>query len=267
MGRKPLASARTASRSAAAAAHVLSQCLRAAALYLGSDSLFHGRISVPVFAAATHAAVAATLAAAYRPPLAAALANAHALLLSGAACAASLCLWSLGLARCGPLRTTLLDYSELVVANVLAALSGRPVRQRGWRRGLLTLLLAYAALLLTHGMHHRDGGGGEAERFFEPESGVYDSARSLLDSASGEAALAAAAAINALRRSASLEAEDGVLSSSQRSSGHVLRCIRPYSAVFTVFAPLAFTRCSEYTARDRSSRPEVGVHTKAQPRA
>ena len=252
MGRKPLASARTASRSAAAAAHVLSQCLRAAALYLGSDSLFHGRISVPVFAAATHAAVAATLAAAYRPPLAAALANAHALLLSGAACAASLCLWSLGLARCGPLRTTLLDYSELVVANVLAALSGRPVRQRGRRRGLLALLLAYAALLLTHGMHHRDGGGGEAERFFEPESGVYDSARSLLDSASGEAALAAAAAINALRRSATLEAEDGFLSSNhQRSRGHALRCIRPYSAVFTVFAPLAFTRCSEYNAQHR----------------
>ena len=78
-----------------------------------------------------------------------ALAHAHALLLSGAACAASLCLWSLGLARCGPLRTTLLDYSELVVANVLAALSGRPVRQRGRRRGLLALLLAYAALLMA----------------------------------------------------------------------------------------------------------------------
>jgi len=40
---------------------------------------------------------------------------------------------------------------------------------------------------------------------------------------------------------------------------------RPYSAVFDcmhcVVAPLVLTRCFDYTAKDRSSRPEVGVFT------
>ena len=41
----------------------------------------------------------------------------------------------------------------------------------------------------------------------------------------------------------------------QRPRGHVLRRIRPYSAVFTVFFSVVFTRCSEDTARYRRPAP------------
>lgn len=54
------------------------------------------------------------------------------------------------------------------------------------------------------------------------------------------------------RRPHPLEAEYVLLSSDSRSRGHVLRCIRPHPAVFTAIVAPAFTRCSEYTARDRT---------------
>ena len=49
-----------------------------------------------------------------------------------------------------------------------------------------------------------------------------------------------------------LEAEYVAMHSNQRSRGHGLRCIRPYSAVITVFVSLVFSRRSEYSAQGRT---------------
>ena len=49
-----------------------------------------------------------------------------------------------------------------------------------------------------------------------------------------------------------LEAEYVAMHSNQHSRGHGLRCIRPYSAVITVFVSLVFSRRSEYSAQGRT---------------
>jgi len=209
-----------------AAAHVLSQCLRSAALFLGSDLLFHSSVPLPLFACCVLGATAAMLCVAYRPPAAALATHAGPILCSGLASAASLCLWGYGLVHCGPLRTTLFDHSELCLCFPLGAASHRlaiasPLAEAAKLRGALVLLLAYALLLGTHGMHHRHGVGGAGaaaryagsaaaadahpssdERYLEGATGFYDSALSFADSAAGELALVAAAALSAARRAA-----------------------------------------------------------------
>ena len=48
--------------------------------------------------------------------------------------------------------------------------------------------------------------------------------------------------------SRALEAEYVFMSPNQHSREHVLRCLRPSSAVFTVLLSVVFMRCSEYAA-------------------
>ena len=50
----------------------------------------------------------------------------------------------------------------------------------------------------------------------------------------------------------------------QHSRGHVFSCIRPYSAVFTVFFSVVFTRCSEYAAQHRIPALKMAYSTRRQ---
>jgi hypothetical protein len=160
--------------------HALSQCLRAASLFVGSDLLFHSAVPLPLFACAVLAVSAAALGAAYRPPLRCLAQHAAPILWSGLASAASVCLWGYGLAHCGPLRTILFDHCELPLLYLLPFLTRRPSpiprSQKSRRlRGALVLFLAYALLLRTHGMHHRHGVGGRGGvAFYEGAPPVSD---------------------------------------------------------------------------------------------
>lgn len=224
--------------------HAVSQCLRSASLFVGSDLLFHSAVPLPLFACAVLATSAAALGAAYRPPFRSLAQHAAPILWSGLASAVSVCLWGYGLAHCGPLRTLLFDHCELPLLHLLPDFARRraagPRLGSSGRRGALVLLLAYALLLGTHGMHHRHGFGGaggvafyhgmestapeaagrggvisdpatnperppsisKRGRYLEASTGLFDSSLSLADSISGELALLAAGLISASQATA-----------------------------------------------------------------
>jgi len=59
-----------------------------------------------------------------------------------------------------------------------------------------------------------------------------------------------------------LEAEYVFMYPNQHSRGHVFSCIRSYSAVFTVFFSVVFTRCSEYAAQHRIPALKLAYSTR-----
>jgi hypothetical protein len=230
----------------AGGAHVLSQCMRSASLFIGSDLLFRSAVPLPVFACAMLATSAAVLSTAFRPPLRLLGQHAAPILWNGLASAVSTCLWGYGLARCGPLRTLLFDHSELPLLYFLPAFGRRRraaiprLGGSGRRRGALVLLLAYALLLGTHGMHRRHTVGRRGGVAFHasapvsapgtisrsdtsisapasvsdrpafipdrgrfPETNLFDSSLSLPGFISGELALLFAGLLNAVQSAAS----------------------------------------------------------------
>ena len=65
-----------------------------------------------------------------------------------------------------------------------------------------------------------------------------------------------------MSRPAHLEVEYVFMYPNQRPRGHVFSRIRPYSAVFTVFFSVVFTRCSEYAAQDRIRALKLAYSTR-----
>ena len=119
----------------------------------------------------------------------------------------TLWLWCFGLKHCGPVRTILIDASEVGVVSLLGLALG--VRgAHGRRLGLALLFLAYLLLLGTHGSHpHRAGPTRPARASLPLEPPSYPPTPALEpswpDHALGEAALVAAAALTAVRKGAS----------------------------------------------------------------